>query len=46
MPEVELAWEAATAAGHHEDAQDRSLAAPVYAVANGMGGTCRWRGGG
>jgi PPM family protein phosphatase len=39
MPQVELAWGAATAVGQREDNQDRYLAsAPVFAVADGMGG--------
>ncbi|SNT01857.1 protein phosphatase [Geodermatophilus pulveris] len=39
MPQVELAWGAATAVGQREDNQDRFLAAPpVFAVADGMGG--------
>jgi PPM family protein phosphatase len=39
MPQVELAWGAATAVGQREDNQDRFLAEPpVFAVADGMGG--------
>jgi PPM family protein phosphatase len=39
MPQVELAWGAATAVGQREDNQDRHLASPpVFAVADGMGG--------
>ena len=39
MPQVELAWGAATAVGQREDNQDRYLASPpVFAVADGMGG--------
>ena len=39
MPQVELAWGAATAVGQREDNQDRYVAsAPVFAVADGMGG--------
>jgi protein phosphatase len=39
MPQVELAWGAATAVGQREDNQDRYLASPpMFAVADGMGG--------